>query len=290
MNAVLSSNSPNQVPTNQHSFLLPVWLIFFCSSSSTISSSSSLQMTWEHSFPSSFIPYKCEHPFWIWCPDHFQLLAGWWKSFKNSWGKKNISTFFQEPSFFSRTFFFFIIPYLWLWWTLLFIISLFFFLIMVKHFCLSSSSLLHNGVQLSSSSSCSFVDMIKALLLHCHPFWTPSPHYHHLLSFFAWKWWTPKVGLFKLFLLICTWNSLEMHPLSIITFFKYSLTQNKGQKKNVMNKIKFYCYHEVVLSRYCCWEVDMEEWYSHCACKSIVIYDKHLKKKTYLLDSIIHII
>lgn len=118
--------------------------------------------------------------------------------------KKNIFTFFQEPSFFSRTFFFFIIPYLWLWWTLLFIISLFFFLIMVKHFCLSSSSLLHNGVQLSFSSSCSFVDMIKALLLHCHPFWTPSPHYHHLLPFFAWKWWTPKVGLFKLFLLICT--------------------------------------------------------------------------------------
>jgi hypothetical protein len=68
--------------------------------------------------------------------------------------------------------------------------------------------------------------------------------------------------LFKLFLLICTWNTLEMRPLSIMTFFKYSLTQNKGQKKNVMNKIKFYCYHEVVLSRYCCWEVDMEEWSS----------------------------
>jgi hypothetical protein len=25
-------------------------------------------------------------------------------------------------------------------------------------------------------------------------------------SSFAWKWWTPKVGLFKLLLLICTWN------------------------------------------------------------------------------------
>lgn len=177
MNAVLSSNSSNQVPTNQHSFLLPVWLIFFSSSSSTISSSSFLQMTWEHSFPSS----KCEQPFLIWCADHFQLLAGWWKSFKNSWGKKNISTFFQEPCFISRTFFFFIIPYLWLWWTLLFIISFFFwwwcntFVYRLLHyFTMVYNFLLHHHVL--------FLTWRRRLFFfNCHLFWTPSLPYHHLL-------------------------------------------------------------------------------------------------------------
>jgi len=50
-----------------------------------------------------------------------------------------------------------------------------------------------------------------------------------------------------------------MHPLSIMTFFKYSLTQNKGQRKNVMNKISFiiimgWCYLGIVVGKMMIWK------------------------------------
>ncbi len=202
MNAVLSSNSSNQVPTNQHLFLLPVWFIFSSSSSSTISSSSCLQMTWEHSFPSS----KCEHHFLIWCADHFQLLSGWWKSFKISQGKKTCLHFsknpvsFQEPSSSSSSYpicdygeppssssaFFFFDDGETLFFIVFFITSqwctTFFFIIMFFSW---------HEEEGSSSSLSSFLDTFPSLSSS---------------SSFAWKWWTPKVGLFKLLLLICTWN------------------------------------------------------------------------------------
>lgn len=225
MNAVLSSNSSNQVPTNQHSFLPPVWVIFFSPSSSTISSSSSLQMTWEHSFPSSFIPHKCEHPFLIWCANHFQLLAGWWKSFKIHEENKTFLLFsknplsFQEPSSSSS-----------------YPICDYgehsssslasFFLIMVKHFCLSSSSLLHNGVQLSSSSSFFFLTW-RRLFFFIVIFFGHAPFI--IIIFFLCLKMVDTQGWFVQVV------SIDLHMKFVgnapMTFFKYSLMQNKGQKE-----------------------------------------------------------